>query len=358
MARIAIVVGTRPEIIKIAPVIRALKRDDFSLIHTGQHYDYNLSLQFIKELGLPKPDVSLVLRNSVPALQVGEMVAKLHKVFNRLRPQIVAVVGDTNSVLAAGMAALKNKIKLAHVEAGVRSYDWSTQEEQNRVVVDHISDLLFAPARSAKANLLKEDVHGAIHVTGNTVIDAVMQNMPIASRRSTVRVPRHDFALVTIHRAENVDDRRTLKNLVSALVRAQVRIIFPIHPHTVKRLKQFKLYDKLRNADNVKLISPVGYFGFLALMKRCRLIVTDSGGIQQEVTCPLLRKRVVLLRDVTETPESVEAGFVRIAGRKEADIIREIRRAMGSSGKLSRSSPFGNGDAGRKIARLLLSSCR
>ncbi len=355
MAGIAIVAGTRPEIIKMAPVIRALKCGDFSFIHTGQHYDYNLSLQFIRELNLPKPDVTFVLKNDEPALQMGEMIAKLHKVLRKIQPKIVAVEGDTNSVLAGGIAAIKSRIKLAHVEAGLRSYDWRMPEEHNRIAVDHISDLLFAPTKDSKKNLLKENAHGIIHVTGNTVIDAVIQNIPIAKRRSTIEVPSKDFVLVTLHRAENVDDGRTLKDLISALIKVPMQIIFPIHPRTVRKLKQFKLYDKVRKADNIKLISPVGYFDFLVLMQRCRFIVTDSGGIQEEATCPLIRKRVILLRKFTERPEAVEAGFVKVVGIVESRITDAIKRTMSGRDRLSDSSPFGDGNAGKRTARLLLS---
>ncbi len=355
MAGIAIVAGTRPEIIKMAPVIRALKRGDFSFIHTGQHYDYNLSLQFIKELNLPKPDVTFVLKNDEPALQMGEMIAKLHKIFGKIRPKIVAVEGDTNSVLAGGIAAIKSRIKLAHVEAGLRSYDWRMPEEHNRIAVDHISDLLFAPTKDSKKNLLNEDVHGVIHVTGNTVIDAVIQNMPIAKRRSRIEIPSKDFVLVTLHRAENVDDGRTLKDLVGALIKVPMQIIFPIHPRTVRRLKQFKLYDKVKKASNVKLIPPVGYFDFLVLMQRCKFIVTDSGGIQEEATCPLIRKRVILLRKFTERSEAVKAGFVKVVGTAESSITDAIKCTMNSRERISSSSPFGDGNAGKRTARLLLS---
>lgn len=355
MAGIAIVAGTRPEIIKMAPVIRALKRGDFSFIHTGQHYDYNLSLRFIRELNLPKPDVTFVLSNDDPALQMGEMIAKLRKALRKLQPKIVAVEGDTNSVLAGGIAAIKSRIKLAHVEAGLRSYDWRMPEEHNRIAVDHISDLLFAPTKNSKKNLLEENVHGVIHVTGNTVIDAVIQNIPIAKRRSTIEIPSKDFVLVTLHRAENVDDGRKLKDLVGALIKVPMQIIFPIHPRTVRRLKQFKLYDKVKKASNIKLIPPVGYFDFLVLMQRCRFIITDSGGIQEEVTCPLIRKRVILLRKFTERPEAVEAGFVKVVGTVESRITDAIKRTMNSRERISSSSPFGDGHAGKRTARLLLS---
>jgi UDP-N-acetylglucosamine 2-epimerase (non-hydrolysing) len=353
MADIALIVGTRPEIIKMSPVIRALKRDDFVFIHTGQHYDYNLSLQFIKDLDLPEPDVTFALTHSEPDLQMGEMIIKLHSALKKIRPRIVAVEGDTNSVLAGSISAIKNGIRLAHIEAGLRSYDWRMSEEHNRIAADHMSDILFAPTELSKKNLLDEKVHGDIHVTGNTIVDAVAQNIKIARSKSKVDIPSENFILTTLHRAENVDDEATLGNLTYSLIGCPMRVIFPIHPRTVKRLKQFRLYEKVRQAGNITLIPPVGYFDFLALMQQCALIVTDSGGIQEEATCPLIRKRVVLVRKSTERPEAEKAGFVRIAGTDNHDMTVMIDHAINNRLRLPSTSPFGDGAAGRKIAELL-----
>jgi UDP-N-acetylglucosamine 2-epimerase (non-hydrolysing) len=355
MADILFIVGTRPEIIKMSPIIRALNLNDFNLIHVGQHYDYNLSLQFIRELELPEPDQTFVLQNTTSVLQISEIIAKLHHVFSRFKPKMVVVQGDTNSVLAAGLAAIKNRIRLAHIEAGLRSYNWSMPEEHNRIIVDHISDLLFAPTESSRDNILRENVHGIIYKTGNTAIDAVIQNMPIASKRYVFNIPYDDFVLLTLHRTENVDDKRILTNLINTLIEASVQIVFPIHPHTVKMLKAFKLYDRVKNAVNIKLIDPVGYFDFLILMQKCRLIVTDSGGIQEEATCPIIRKHVILLRKSTERPEAVEAGFVKVVGDDQEHIINEIEHIMNRDYRLAKSSPFGDGKAGRRTAKLLLS---
>jgi UDP-N-acetylglucosamine 2-epimerase (non-hydrolysing) len=356
MSIILLVVGTRPEIIKMAPVISALKKNQFVLVHTGQHYDYNLSLQFIKELNLIEPDETFELRNRNPTLQISEMISKLHKIFSKLqRPHVVVTLGDTNSAMAAGIAALKSKVKLVHIEAGLRSYDWRMPEEHNRITVDHISDLLFAPTKYSRNNLLKENVHGTIHTTGNTVIDAVAENIAIARKKSTVNIPDDDFALVTLHRAENVDHEGTLNNLVNALIRTPMQIIFPIHPHTFMRLKMFKIYNKVKKASNIHIIPPIGYFDFLVLIQRCRFLITDSGGIQEEVTSPLIRKHLLLLRKSTERQEAVEAGFVKVVGTKERNIIAEIEQIMSNKQKLPRSSPFGDGHAGKRIAKLLLS---
>jgi UDP-N-acetylglucosamine 2-epimerase (non-hydrolysing) len=355
MADIALIVGTRPEIIKMSPVIRALKRDDFVFIHTGQHYDYNLSLQFIKDLDLPKPDVTFALTHSEPALQMGEMIIKLHNAMKKIRPRIVAVEGDTNSILAGGISAIKNGIRLAHIEAGLRSYDWRMPEEHNRIAADHMSDLLFAPTELSKRNLLNERVHGDIHVTGNTIVDAVAQNIKIARSKSKIDIPSEDFILATLHRAENVDDEATLGNLAYALMKCPVRVVFPIHPRTMKRLKQFRLYEKIKRAGNIALVPPVGYFDFLALMQKCRLIVTDSGGIQEEATCPPIRKRVVLVRKSTERPEAEKAGFVRIAGTDKHDITVAIDHAINNRQRLPSTSPFGDSKAGERIVELLSS---
>jgi len=353
MAGIALIVGTRPEIIKMSPIIRALKRDDFVFIHTGQHYDYNLSLQFIRDLKLPEPDVTFALEHGDPALQMGEMIIKLHKELKKLAPRVVTVQGDTNSVLASSISAIKNVIRLAHVEAGLRSYDWRMPEEHNRIAADHLSDLLFAPTELSKKNLLAEKVHGDIHVTGNTIVDAVAQNVEIARSKSKIEIPSEEFILATLHRAENVDNEETLGNFIYALIKCHMHVIFPVHPRTMKRLKQFKLYSMIKQAGNIELFSPVGYFDFLALMQRCKAIVTDSGGIQEEATCPQIRKYVVLVRKSTERPEAEKAGFVKIAGTDKHDITVAIDHAINSNEKLPRLSPFGDGITGKRIAELL-----
>src|SRR5438552_1669239 len=216
--KVAIVMGTRPEIIKLSPLITCLKKDQGQIILTGQHYDYNLSLRFIRELGLRKPDFSMTLVNSNSAMQMGEMIIKLTKILLKIRPDTVIVQGDTNTVLAAGIASLKNKIPVCHVESGLRSFDWRMPEEHNRIEVDHISELLFAPTQHAKKNLISEKVHGKIFVTGNTVIDAINNFADISSKKSSFSIDMEDYILMTLHRAENVDTKVTVAGIIRAIL--------------------------------------------------------------------------------------------------------------------------------------------
>jgi len=207
MVKLSIVMGTRPEIIKLSPLIRLTKKSDTDVIFTGQHYDYKMGLKFIDELNLRAPNFKLKLSKKDPTNQIGEIIQKLSRIFSKTNPDAVVVQGDTNTVLAGAIAALKSKIPVSHVEAGLRSYDWRMPEEHNRIVTDHISELLFAPTVTSKKNLLKENIHGKIFVTGNTVIDAIEYNLKLAEKKGKV-LDQDDFIFLTLHRAENVDDKK------------------------------------------------------------------------------------------------------------------------------------------------------
>ena len=352
-----IAVGTRPEIIKMAPIMRALERRGypFTFAHSGQHYNYNLSLQFIEELGLPKPDYNLRVRERDPGRQTGRIIIGFERIIKAEKPRLLLVEGDTNSVLGAAIAANKRNVPVGHVEAGLRSYDLRMPEEHNRRLVDHLSSYLFAPTEVAKRNLERESVWGRIYVTGNTVIDACIQNLPIAESISKIMedVGPEEYMLATLHRAENVDDPKTLKEIIEAFIEAPMRIIFPIHPRTVKRLRRYGLWRRLSKSGNVKLIPPVGYFDFLLLMKNCRLILTDSGGIQEEATAPSIRKFVLVLRISTERPEAVEAGFARVVGVEKESILRGIEETLNREIDLPRFSPYGDGRSGERIAEIV-----
>jgi len=354
---VTIVVGTRPETIKMAPIIRELEKQiiPFLLIHTGQHYDYNMSRQFIKELNLPNPDYSFKLNNKKPAAQIGEMMTKLDKAIHNVKTKLLLIQGDTNTMLAAALTGIKLGLKVGHVEAGLRSYDWRMPEEHNRRMVDHISDILFAPTKRAERNLIEERVHGKVYVTGNTIIDAVIQHMPIAEKHSNIMqsITFKEFSLATVHRAENVDDPETLKGFVEAFIDSPIPLIFPAHPRTIKKLKQQHLLEKLKTAENVQVIPPLGYFDFLVLMKNCRIILTDSGGLQEEATAPCIRKPVLLLRLSTERPEAVEAGFVKVVGVKKNYILKALNDSLNEPLSFPWSSPFGDGKASEKIVKII-----
>ena len=346
-----VIMGTRPEIIKASSIIHQLK-DPF-IIFTGQHYDYNLSTQFLEELDLPKPNISLRLSKSNSAIQVGEIIKKLGKILPKVNPDTVIVVGDTNTVLGASIASLKSGIPVSHVEAGPRSFDWRMPEEHNRIQVDHISELLFAPTQLARKNLLKENVHGRIFVTGNTVIDAINKYADLAPKKSQIKIDFENFILMTLHRAENVDDKNILSSIIKAISHSKENIIFPIHPHTLKKLHDFKLYSKLKDSNNVHMIPPVGYFDMLELMKKCSFIITDSGGIQQEATSPKIRKRVLVTRKTTDSPEAVLAGVAKVVGINSSKISAAIKETSINPKLQTRKTPYGNGNSGRQIIKIM-----
>lgn len=358
MTDLMISIGTRPEIIKMAPVIKALKKRgrDFVIVHSGQHYDYNLSLQFIEEIDLPQPDYNLKIEEASPGEQIGRILLGFNRIIRKERPYLLLLEGDTNSVLAAALAANKQNVKVGHVEAGLRSFDLRMQEEHNRRVVDHISNYLFAPTDNSRDNLKRENVWGDIYVTGNTVIDACIQHLPIAEQVSKIMdtLKFDDYMLVTVHRAENVDDPLILKNLVEAFIDSPIPIVFPVHPRTLKRLRQFDMWKKLASSMNIQILPPVGYFDFLLLMKNCRLILTDSGGIQEEATAPPIRKKVLVLRLSTERPEAVDAGFAQVIGTTKENTLNAIVQNLNMKQNLPETSPYGEGRSGEKISEIVI----
>lgn len=357
MKAVLAVAGTRPEIIKMAPVIRALQRNriPFTFVHCGQHYDYNMSQQFIEELELPPPSVTFKIAAASPAAQTARIMLNMTALLKKTAPALVLVEGDTNSVLAAALAANKHGIPVGHVEAGLRSFDLRMSEEHNRRLTDHLSAHLFAPTPRAEANLKSENVWGKIYVTGNTVIDAVHQHLPIAEKKSRIlaEVRFEKFALATAHRAENVDDPAVLKNFIEAFAESPLPIVYPMHPRTKKRLRQSGLLAKVKKSRNIQVLPPVGYLAFLVLMRKCELIITDSGGIQEEATAPCLRKPIVVIRLSTERPEAVEAGFATVAGTEKSGILSAIDAALTSKKQLPSLSPFGDGRAAEKIAEAI-----
>lgn len=357
MSSVMVVVGTRPEIIKMAPVVRELEKQQIPMefVHCGQHYDYNMSQQFIEDLGLPAPDYAGKVRAHSPGEQIAQIIRYMDKLLRDTAPALLLVEGDTNTVLAAAIAANKLSIPIGHVEAGLRSYDLRMPEEHNRRLTDHLSALLFAPTEKAKDNVKKESVWGKIFVTGNTVIDAVGQHLPIAEKNSKIlrKIHFEKFVLATAHRAENVDDLPVLKNFVEAFVESPVPVVYTMHPRTKKRLRQNGMYKQLIRSENVQVLAPVGYLDFLMLMRECELIISDSGGIQEEATSPAIRKPILVTRLSTERPEAVEAGFAQIVGTKKSEILAAIQTALKRRKALPQTSPFGDGRAAEKISEIV-----
>lgn len=360
MKPVIVVAGTRPEIIKMAPIIRALKDAQlpYLFVHCGQHYDYNMAQQFIENLELPKPDFSFKIEAASPGAQTAEIMLKTDQLLEKVEPSIVLVEGDTNSVLAAGLAANKRFIPIGHVEAGLRSYDFRMPEEYNRRLTDHMSEYLFTPTEMAKENLVKENVWGKIFVTGNTVIDAVMQHLPIAEKKSDImsKIPFQTFAIATAHRAENVDNAEVLQSFMDVFAKSPIPIIYPMHPRTRKRLQENKMLSDMEALKNVLITQPLGYLDFLVLMKHCRLIITDSGGIQEEATAPSIRKPVLVMRLSTERPEAAKAGFAKVVGTDSKKILDAIQEVTQNKAELPYASPFGDGTAGQKTVDIIKKS--
>jgi len=361
MKPVVVVTGTRPEIIKMAPVLRALKKWKMPhlFVHCGQHYDYNMAQRFIEDLELPLPDYAFKLKGASANLQMARIIANMDKLLKKVASSVILVEGDTNTVLAAALAANKRGVPVGHVEAGLRSYDLRMPEEHNRRLTDHISNYLFAPTERAEANLLKERVWGKIFVTGNTVIDAVNQHLPIAEKKSEIlKQIRFDrFILATAHRAENVDDLQVLKNFIDAFAGSPVPVVYPMHPRTRKRLLQAGLLAEVKRMRNVQVFPPLGYLDFLVLMRRCELIVTDSGGIQEEATAPVIRKPVIVIRLSTERQEAVESGFAKVVGTGKNEILCGIKAALENETSMPSRSPFGDGNAADKIISIVEKEC-
>ncbi len=357
MKQVMVVAGTRPEIIKMAPVVRALKKARIPLIlaQCGQHYDYNMAQQFIEELELPPPDYTFKVKASSPGAQTARILLHMDKLLKATAPTLVLVEGDTNSVLASALAANKRRIPAGHVEAGLRSHDLRMPEEHNRRLTDHVSEYLFAPTESARNNLQTENVWGKIFVTGNTAIDAVIQHLPIAEKKSKImeKIRFKKFALATAHRAENVDNPSVLKTFMGVFAKSPLPIVYPMHPRTKKRLRQNKMYSQISKIKNLQILPPLGYLDFLILMKNCEVIITDSGGIQEEATTPSLRKPVVVIRRSTERPEAVEAGFAKVVGTEESEILAATEAALADKKELPHASPFGSGNAAEKIVEVI-----
>lgn len=353
--KIAIVVGTRPEIIKMAPVIKELEkgREDYFILHTGQHYSYNLDRVFFEQLRLPPTKYNLEVGSGSHAQQTAKILIGVENVLREERPDIVLVEGDTNSVLAGALAASKLHVKVGHVEAGLRSYDRRMPEEINRALTDHCSDYLFAPTKKAKAILQGEGIpDGKIFVTGNTIVDAVYQNLEIARETENslddLNLTPREYFLVTLHRPENVDDSARLASILDGLSKVATEfhfpVVYPIHPRSRKMMTEFNLEPR-----NLTLIEPVDFLGFLQLESNARLVLTDSGGVQEEAC--ILNIPCVTLRDNTERPETIEVGANILAGAS-ADKILECAELM--LGRQNRwANPFGDGKAGKRIVEIL-----
>ncbi|MDD5638798.1 MAG: UDP-N-acetylglucosamine 2-epimerase (non-hydrolyzing) [Candidatus Pacebacteria bacterium] len=356
--QIFIILGTRPEIIKMSPIIRECQKRhlNFSILHTNQHYSQNLDKIFFKELNLPQPRYNLNVGSGTHAEQTAKILLGIEKILIKEKPDIVLVEGDTNTVLAGALAAAKLHIKIGHIEAGLRSYDREMPEEINRILTDHCSDLLFAPTKKAKEILLQEGISSKkIFVIGNTIVDAVFQNIKLAEQKSEIlkklHLQKEEYFLLTAHRQENVDNRERLKGILKGVElisqKFSLPVIYSIHPRTRKMLKKFKLSV----STNINLIEPLGYLDFLKLQKNAKLILTDSGGIQEEAC--IMKVPCVTLRDNTERPETLLVKSNILAGTNPQKIMKSAKKMLNL--KKQWKNPFGNGTAAEKILEVIKS---
>ncbi len=349
--RVLSIVGARPQFIKCSPVSRALrKRVTEILVHTGQHYDDNMSDRFFRDLDLPKPDYNLGVGSGSHASQTARMLTLIEQVLLRETPDYVVVYGDTNSTLAGALAAAKLHIPIAHIEAGLRSFNRRMPEEINRILTDHVASLLFCPTKTAVENLSREGIIDHVHNVGDVMYDAVLQFADIARQRSvileTLKLKRKEYLLATVHRPDNTDSEDSLRSILTALQSTGEQVIFPVHPRTRKSLARYGLDQAHFLNGTVRLVDPVGYLDMLMLEQNARLVLSDSGGIQKEayffgVPC-------ITLRSETEWVETASTGWNVVVGRDSA----AIRRAVKERGWPEGIPPpfFGDGHASDRIA--------
>ncbi|MGA2667121.1 MAG: UDP-N-acetylglucosamine 2-epimerase (non-hydrolyzing) [Patescibacteria group bacterium] len=327
MKKIVTIVGARPQLIKTPLISQALKKIAREIIvHTGQHYDFNMSDIFIKELKIKKPDYNLGVGSDSHGVQTGKMLQKIEAVLLKEKPDLVLVYGDTNSTVAGSLAAAKLHIPVAHVEAGMRSYNRQMPEEINRVVTDHVSDLLFCPTQSSVKILKGEGITQGVYFTGDVMADIQLKLKAQMSNVKTLKkynLKPKNYILATVHRAENTDRRKNLENIIKALIELGQTIIFPVHPRTVNYLKEYKLDILISHYPIIRLIKPVGFFDMIALEANASLILTDSGGVQKEAYLDYVP--CVTLREQTEWIETVAAGWNRLAGTNINKIVRLSR---------------------------------
>lgn len=345
------IVGARPNFMKVAPVLNALKARKGvvqTLVHTGQHYDVNMSDVFFEQLGIPAPDVNLAVGSGSHAKQTAEIMTRLEPVVVEQKPDIVLVYGDVNSTAATALVCAKLGMRVGHVEAGLRSFDRTMPEEINRLITDQLADLLFTPSEDGDLNLQREGIPSEkIFLVGNVMIDSLVRLLPAARQQKKNDLPGR-YALVTLHRPANVDDGVTLKSILQSLleVNQDLAVIFPAHPRTRKRIADFGL-----NAGQLRVLDPLPYLDFLGLQCRATLVITDSGGIQEETT--YLGVPCLTVRENTERPITVSHGTNVLVGRDPAKLSMEVSKVLAGKAKKGTVPPLWDGKAGERIAEVL-----
>jgi UDP-N-acetylglucosamine 2-epimerase (non-hydrolysing) len=360
MIHIVCAVGARPNFVKIAPILQAFRRYpeiEATLVHTGQHYDRAMSDAFFRDLKIPRPDVELGIGSGTHAWQTGKIMESFEEYLLKARPDLVLVVGDVNSTLACALAAVKLHIPVAHVEAGLRSFNRLMPEETNRLLTDQISDYLFITSKEAESNLRREGVRPEkIFFVGNVMIDSLKGAVALARKRTRVLkdlgLEARSYAVLTLHRPESTDDKETLQEAISAVAAAAalIPVIYPVHPRAAKKIEEFGFAESLR-AAGVRMIPPLGYLDFLELLLTARLVLTDSGGIQEETT--VLKIPCLTLRNETERPVTVTEGTNVIVGLDPRKVARETAKILRGKGKQGSIPALWDGQAADRIARII-----
>ncbi len=353
--KIISVVGARPQFIKLSSLSKELRKKHREIIlHTGQHYDDELSQIFFSELSIPKPDYNLGIGSAEHGEQTGKMLGSIEEVLTFEKPDLIIVYGDTNSTLAGALAAAKQNIPVAHVEAGLRSFVKSMPEEINRVLTDHVSSLLFCPTPTSIKNLKKEGITKGVYLVGDVMYDSLKENLVVANRKSKIMkkltLQKKEFYLITVHRAENTDIKENLEKIIPIVIHLDKKVVFPIHPRTRKRLSEFSLLDRLLSKHDLLLIDPVSYLDMLVLEKGARYVLTDSGGVQKEAF--FLKTPCLTLREETEWVETVESGWNSIVGLAIKKIEQNLNKTVVSSQSVR--TTFGDARASQNISKLLL----
>ena len=359
--RIISVVGARPNFMKIAPIMEQIAlcgEIESLLVHTGQHYDQRMSDLFFDQLGIPEPDINLEVGSASHAVQTANIMKAFEPVVIEHKPDAVLVVGDVNSTVACGLVAVKLGVKLVHVEAGLRSFDRSMPEEINRVLTDSMSDLLFCTEQSGVDNLLREGIsRDKIFLTGNVMIDTLLNNKAKADESTILRelgLDGDNFAVLTLHRPSNVDDVTVFARILDALevIQKDMPIVFPVHPRTRRDLYSTSLGERVDGMAGLRLSDPLGYLDFLKLMSSAKIVLTDSGGIQEETT--ILGIPCLTLRENTERPITVQIGSNHLVGTQTQRIVEAYRRAVKGGPNGHHVPPLWDGRAAERIVRILL----
>lgn len=357
---LATVIGNRPQLIKMAPVSAELKRRGYDehIIHSGQHYDENMSGVFFRELGIAEPGTMLQVKGTSHGHMTAEILEKLEDVFLKLKPNGVLIYGDTNTTLAAALAAVKLRIPIAHIEAGPRIYDMDTPEEINRIVADHAARLRFCPDQQSVENLRKENITSGVFQTGDLMYDAYKEFSPVAERQSTLLASvglddGRPFAFMTVHRPNNTDSKEALRNLIAFLDVSPITVLFAVHPRTEAACKRFGLWDTLNAVENVKIVPALGYLDVLAALKHAAIVLTDSGGLQKEAY--FAAKPALVMFHVTPWPQLQKLGWTDPVGCLGEISPTELAQKLGSFQILNNTRPplFGNGDAAKQIVDVL-----